>query len=54
MKIDLLFVEAAIEKYSMKIGGIVVKTFENTSKSITKKRSFSKVFKKDFNYKTRT
>ena len=42
MKIDLLFVEAAIKKYSMKIGGIVVKTFENTSKSITKKTIFFK------------
>ena len=55
MKIDFLFVEAAIEKYSMEIGvekfcyalywccpGIVVKTFENTSKSITKKTIFLK------------
>ena len=49
MTIDFLFVEAAIENYSTKIGvkkfrytlhwscpGVVVKTFENTSEGITK------------------
>ena len=55
MRIDFLFVEAAIEKYSTKIDvekfcyaqhwscpGIAVKTFENTSKGITKKTIFLK------------
>ena len=49
MRIDFLFVEAAIENYSTKIGvekfryalhwscpGAVVKTFENTTEGITK------------------
>ena len=57
MRTDFLFVEAAIEKYSTKIDvekfcyalhwscpGIAVKTFENTSKGLLKKRSFSNVF----------
>ena len=55
MRINFLFVEAAIEKYSTKSGvekfcyalpwscpGIAVKTFENTSKGITKKTIFFK------------
>ena len=55
MRIDFLFVEAAIEKYSTKIGvekfhyalhsscpGVAVKTFENTSDGITKIMIFFK------------